>query len=424
MNCHALDKFVRHFQTQGPVVLLESQSPDHPAAVCSYLAACPQATIKAWSDKIEIQSPYGATPKVFTSDPWDALQAFQNEWGDWLFGYLGYDLKNYIEKGTSGNPDRLNAPDLFFMVPGVLIKYDLLKDKISTIKGERPPMKSTDRPGQEAVRISDLQSNVSQENYVECIRQAQQHIFEGTYYEINLSHQLQGNFRGDPFQLYKKMRSKGPVPFGSFISMDEFSVCSLSPERFLCKKGDVVYSQPIKGTTKRDPDLRKDEALKQALIESSKERAENLMIVDLVRNDLSRISQPGSVQVSSLFEVQTFGTVHQMVSTVQAQSNTTNPFEIIKACYPMGSMTGAPKISAIQWIEKMESYKRGIYSGAIGYITPSGDFDFNVVIRTAIIKDALLCYAAGGAITSDSNPLKEWQETLLKAKALTASISH
>jgi para-aminobenzoate synthetase component 1 len=214
------------------------------------------------------------------------------------------------------------------------------------------------------------------------------------------------------------MREIGPVPFGSFLQLDDISICCQSPERFLRKEGRSVFSQPIKGTSKRGRTPDEDELLKRALISSEKEQAENLMIVDLVRNDLSRIAKRGTVKVPELFAIQSFGTVHQMVSTVVAEAEQEDPVTILQACFPMGSMTGAPKISAMKSIEKLEDYKRGIYSGAIGYITPEGNFDFNVVIRTAIIRNNDLYYAVGGAITSDSNAQKEWEETQIKARAL------
>jgi para-aminobenzoate synthetase component 1 len=200
---------------------------------------------------------------------------------------------------------------------------------------------------------------------------------------------------------------------------DEISVCCLSPERFLGRNGKRVFSQPIKGTMQRGNTQEEDAALKEALRSSAKDRAENLMIVDLVRNDLGRIAKKGTVHVHDLFEIQSFGTVHQMISTVEAETEIGNPIDIIQACYPMGSMTGAPKISAMKSIEELENYRRGIYSGAIGYIKPDGDFDFNVVIRTAIIRNEALYYSVGGAVTGDSDPLSEWEETLVKARALT-----
>lgn len=413
---HAFDKYIRYYQSKGPVVLLESQSSDHPAATCSYLAACPKATIKAWDNEIEIKE--GEEVTRGNENPWSALQMFQKKWDDWLFGYFGYDLKNHIEVLESQNPDALKAPDLFFMVPGVILKINSNSSTVTAIKGTIPDTVRADEAKEVTIEIDGLHSTVDKENYIAAIEQSQRQIYEGTFYEINLSHQLQANFRGDAFGLYKKMRAIGPVPFGAFLTVDDISVCSLSPERFLCKKGASVFSQPIKGTIKRDENEQKDIALRNQLIESSKDRAENLMIVDLVRNDLSRIARSQTVEVSNLFEIQTFGTVHQMVSTIRAQTDVQDPVEIIKACYPMGSMTGAPKISAMQSIETLENYRRGIYSGAIGYFSPGGDFDFNVVIRTAVIKNNLLCYAVGGAITSDSDPENEWDETWLKAQAL------
>ena len=217
------------------------------------------------------------------------------------------------------------------------------------------------------------------------------------------------------------MRERGPVPFASYVFVDGVSICCASPERFLARKGNKVWSQPIKGTISRV--LGEDETDRNILQQSEKNRAENLMIVDLVRNDLNRIAKKGTVQVKDLFEIQSFETVHQMVSTVECEvEEEMDSIEVIKSCFPMGSMTGAPKISAMLSIEEIEDYKRGIYSGAIGYFTPDQDFDFNVVIRTAIVEANNLIYPVGGAITSDSVPEEEWEETLIKARALTNSL--
>lgn len=413
-----IDRLVQHYQQRGPVVLLESQSDDHPASNITYLAALPDAMIKSRGHRVEVVE-NGKRTNLETN-PWDALRDYRKKWGDWMFGYLGYDLKNHIEVLHSANPDVLQAPDLFFMKPSVLFKIDRRAQTIETLKRSKAEeiaeFKSRD------IQLGALKTTVEQSEYLSKIQRAQQDIYEGSYYEVNLSHQLQANFSGDAYQLYKKMRSVGPVPFGAFIAFDGFSICSMSPERFLRKEGATVFSQPIKGTMKRDKTNKKDEALKQKLLHSVKNKAENLMIVDLVRNDLSRIARPGSVEVSELFEIQTFGTVHQMVSTITAQSKVDESVEIVKACYPMGSMTGAPKIRAMQAIEELENYRRGIYSGAIGYFTPEGDFDFSVVIRTAIIKNKLLCYAVGGAIVSDSDPEEERNETWLKAEALLKAV--
>lgn len=219
--------------------------------------------------------------------------------------------------------------------------------------------------------------------------------------------------------IYRKMRDVNPVPFGGFIQTDSFSVCSASPERFLKKTGRKILSEPIKGTVPTSENQEEDRRLKEILL-NEKNKAENLMIVDLVRHDLSLIAETGSVKVSKLFDIQTFGTVHQLISSVEATAlSGISPVDIIKSCFPMGSMTGAPKIEVMKSIDELEMYKRGIYSGAIGYITPDGDFDFNVVIRSAIIQNKKLIYPVGGAITGDSEPDEEWHETEVKARAIT-----
>lgn len=415
-----INQLVRHFGKKGPVVFLESQSTDHPASRVSYLAAYPVATITAYGQRIIIRE--GTAKREFESNPWDGLSRFFSAGPDWLFGYLGYDLKNSIEALHSQNPDPVCAPDFYFMVPGVLLKIDRKKNAIELLKGKLPSDMSKDSNDMEGFGVGTLKFSVQRDAYLSCIREIKRHITEGDFYEINLSHQLRAEWTGNSFELYRRMKNTGPVPFGAYLHLDNISICSMSPERFLCKKGERVFSQPIKGTTRRGTDITEDKMLLEQLKASIKNRAENLMIVDLVRNDLSRIARQGSVKVSGLFEIQTFGTVHQMVSTIEAESAVEDPFEVIKACYPMGSMTGAPKISAMKAIEELENYKRGIYSGAIGYIEPDGDFDFNVVIRTAIIKNNHLYYSVGGAITGDSDPEEEWEETLVKARALTDAI--
>lgn len=396
-------------------MLLESQMRGHPSSKKSYIAGKPTAWIKAYGTDIQIMEE-GAITKV-QRNPWDALEEFRQNHKDWLFGYLGYDLKNYIENLRSINGDLVGAPDLYFMIPGILMEIDPGMN-IKTIKGSIPD----DLNEYESDTTIELQLShrITQTAYLKRVEQTQHDIYEGEYYEINLSHPLVFHFEGDSWELYQRMKEAGPVPFGGYLNFDGFSICCSSPERFLAKKGKKVWSQPIKGTASRIKDADADSAV-QALLQSEKERAENLMIVDLVRNDLGRIARKGSVKVRDLFEIQSFETVHQMVSTVECElDDEANVVDLIKACFPMGSMTGAPKIAALHAIDRLENYKRGIYSGAMGYIAPHGDFDFNVVIRSALVKGQKLVYPTGGAITSDSNPADEWEETLVKAKAITS----
>ena len=396
------------------MILLESQKGDHPSSTKSYLAARPRAWIKSFGEEIQLFE-HGELIHS-TGNPWDALEAFCGKHKDWMFGYLGYDLKNSIEKLSSGNQELYHAPDMYFMIPDVLIEVSNTGE-YTFLKGEEESVfyKETD-----SFRVTGQQL-ISRKSYITKVEKALADIAEGEYYEVNISHPIRYSFEGDAFALYQKMKQRGPVPFASFLSMEGLNVCCSSPERFLAKRGEKVWSQPIKGTISRSAE--NDDHSKTMLHTSEKNRAENLMIVDLVRNDLNRVAVKGSVRVKDLFEIQSFESVHQMVSTVECEvPEAAGPIEIIKACFPMGSMTGAPKIAAMEYIEHIEDYKRGIYSGAIGYIKPNQDFDFNVVIRTAIIQDGTLTYPVGGAITSDSIPEEEWEETLVKARALTNSL--
>lgn len=402
---------------KGPVMVLESQLTSHPAGRTSYLAARPKTLISATGDRVRICEE--GRVREYEGDPWSYLERIHREQGDWLFGYLGYDLKNHLEDLSSANPDPVGVPELMLMIPELLLEFDENSGRYRYLKGSPDEVNGIPQDELKSFSLTGFSTGVDKREYIGMIREAQHRITEGDFYEINLSHQIRARFKGAPLDLYRRMKKVGPVPFAAYLHTDDFDVCCQSPERFLKKSGDRVISQPIKGTIDRGRSEEEDRERLEKLQGSEKDRAENLMIVDLVRNDLSRIARKGTVKVSKLFEIQTFGTVHQMVSTVEAQVKESNPIAIIKACFPMGSMTGAPKISAMKSIEELENYKRGIYSGAIGFITPDGDFDFNVVIRTAIIKSGQLAYPVGGAITSDSDPESEWDETLIKARALT-----
>ena len=412
-----ISSLVRFFSKTSNVFVLESQMDHHPASIKTFFAASPVITFNAKGNNITINKNGNETK--YKSNPWDALEKFRDQNKEWCFGFISYDLKNYTELLYSTNKELIEVPDIFFFVPKILIEINSEKDFI-VHKGRIP----------EDLRKSEFRGRIKLEkskqilktDYFEKIAKAKHLINEGEIYEVNISHPIGFNFEGNPWDLYQDMRLVGPVPFGAYITCGDLQICSSSPERFISKKGNKISSQPIKGTISRDKE--NDEKTKNKLINSEKDKAENLMIVDLVRNDLNKIAKKNSVVVSKLFEIQTFETIHQMVSTIEAESNqSSSSIDILKACFPMGSMTGAPKIAAMKAIEEIEDYKRGIYSGAIGYFTPEDDFDFSVVIRTAIIKNEKLIFPVGGAITSDSNPEEEWNETLLKAKAITNLIN-
>lgn len=397
-----------------PLVYLDSQSSEHPESGKSFIAVGSRCQIEAFDDRIRWQADGKDT--VWRQNPWMALADFRKKHADWCFGYLGYNLKNWTEDLVSENPDHIGAPDLFFFVPELLIEIDTVSKKGKILKGKLPESISGFDVS-EGFEISQLRS-IFKVDYLDKIKQARKHIYEGDYYEINISHQLSSDFEGNSWILFKALKQSGQVPFAAYVSFGHFRICCASPERFLARAGTRVWSQPIKGTAKAGADIISE---KDTFSKSEKIIAENLMTVDLVRNDLSRVALPGTVQAKKLFEIQSFETVHQMVSKVEAKvAENISSIDILKACFPIASMTGAPKIEVMNSIERLENYKRVIYSGSIGYFTPAGDFDFNVVIRTAIINQytGRLFYPVGGAITADSDPLEEWEETLLKAKSI------
>jgi para-aminobenzoate synthetase component I len=358
------------------------------------------------------------------------LKQYQSTTKDWLFGYLSYDLKNDIEELVSQNNDQLHFPDLFFFQPKkiFLIKEnhveicylnmcdDEVEEDFSEILGHHPssiihhpsPLK--------------IDQRIPKEKYLEKIAKMLSHIQHGAIYEANFCMEFYAeNAKLNPVETYKKLAIISEAPFSVFLKNNTDYLLSASPERYLRKEGTKVISQPIKGTAKRFDDEVLDEVSKKALLQNPKELAENIMIVDLVRNDLSHTAIKGSVQVNELCGVYTFKQVHQMISTISAEVlHTTSPIDIIKTTFPMGSMTGAPKISVMKIIETLEETKRGLYSGAVGYFTPSGDFDFNVVIRSILYNAAInyVSFSVGSAITSASIAEQEYEECMLKAKAM------
>ena len=268
----------------------------------------------------------------------------------------------------------------------------------------------------------EIQSKISRTEYIHSVEKLKEHIRKGDIYEINFCQEFFAeNASIDTTEIYKNLNAISGAPFAAFCKFDTHYLMCASPERFLQKRGNKLISQPIKGTIKRSENRETDDQLKNELLHNEKERSENVMIVDLVRNDLSRIAKKGSVNVDELYEIYSFKQVHQMISTVSCEiENTVSFTEILKSMFPMGSMTGAPKISAMKLIEQYESTKRGLYSGAVGYISPEGDFDFNVVIRSILYnsENKYLSFMVGSAITDKAQAEQEYEECLLKAKAM------
>ena len=359
------------------------------------------------------------------------LKIYQTETKDWLFGYLSYDLKNDVEKLTSNNPDGLHFPELFFFQPkkiikmaGKVIEFNYLNMVADEIK-EDFELINTGKTEYTCTAITTdirIKMRIFKDEYFQGAKEMLQHIHRGDIYEANFCQEFYAEDTCiDPLRTYERLNSISKAPFATFLKLNDKYVLSASPERYIRKQGSKIISQPIKGTAKRSSNAAEDEELKNRLIEDPKERAENIMIVDLVRNDLSKSALKGSVTVEDLCGIYSYEQVHQMVSTITAQvANNKHPVELIKETFPMGSMTGAPKISAMQLIEDLEAFKRGLYSGAVGYFTPDNDFDFNVVIRSILYNasNKYISYAVGSALTAKASPESEYEECLLKAKAM------
>ncbi|HYF31841.1 MAG TPA: anthranilate synthase component I family protein [Chitinophagaceae bacterium] len=356
------------------------------------------------------------------------LRDFSNGLEDWLFGHFAYDLKNETEQLTSAHPDRIGFADMFFFVPETVIQLQRNTITISCIGIDPVEVfeavcKTTAQPRATQRASLEIQSRFTKNEYLDVVRALQKHILRGDCYEINFCQEFFASpALIDPVQAYEQLSAISPNPFTAFYKTDDKYLLCASPERYLKKSGNRIVSQPVKGTWERDHiSTESDQQKKQELYNSAKDRSENVMIVDLVRNDLSKICEESTVRVDELFGVYSFPQVHQMISTVSGQLKAGLHWtEAIQATFPMGSMTGAPKKRVMELIEQYERTRRGLFSGAVGYVTPDGDFDFNVVIRSILYNtvNSYLSYQVGSGITFYSDPEKEYEECLLKAAAI------
>lgn len=362
-------------------------------------------------------------------DAFQALEDFTQSHKDWVFGYLNYDLKNNLNPSLkSQNPELQSWPLLHFFRPEIVVEWiggkccihyfdastgaDRLQRVIDLLSINSESVQNPE------VRFEQL---VSEKDYLQAVKGIQQEIQLGNIYELNYCIPFQAEVPElDEATLYRLMNEQTQAPFSVYFQDSERALMCGSPERYLQKKGDKLTAQPIKGTCRRGTGD-SDEVLKNQLRNDPKERAENIMITDLVRNDLSRVASPQSVRVEELCGIYTFKTVHQMISTISAKlADDKTAVDALRATFPVGSMTGAPKISAMKLIDRFEVCKRGLYSGAFGYFEPNGDFDFNVVIRSFLYnrKSGKLTFEVGSAITNLSDPKSEYEECLLKAEGL------
>ena len=370
------------------------------------------------------------------TDAFASLKAFSDQYDDWLFGFLSYDLKNQLESLTSSHFDGIGMPLMHFFLPVIVVMPKEEGVQIGCLPGHgrfsdpdrvwkelmAHEPEGDPRVGQAGNPGLQVRARVPRRDYLKNLGAIKNHIQQGDMYEMNYCVEFYSeNALVDPLLVYQSLNLQSPTPFSAYYALGSKFLMGASPERFLKKRGQMLVSQPIKGTIARGGDAKSDARLAATLLNDPKERSENVMIVDLVRNDLSRSARKGSVKVKELFGIYPFRQVHQMISTVVSDLRPDCHFvDALRMAFPMGSMTGAPKVRAMQLIEQYEVTKRGLYSGAVGYISPTKDFDFNVVIRSILYNAATryLSFMAGSAITAGSQPEMEYDECLLKAKAM------
>jgi para-aminobenzoate synthetase component 1 len=351
---------------------------------------------------------------------------------EYWFGYLGYDLKNYLEKLQTDKKSSINLPNLWMINYGLILEFNHQKQQLccffkdqELLKKIPDPLKIKSLP---ITKISALKSNFNKENYFRKLATIQSKIGRGDLYQANLTRKFFGKLSQKPkniFSLFIRLNKTSPANYSSFLKLNKSYIISSSPELFLSvDKNNQVISKPIKGTAPRSNDRKLDILNKKNLEKSPKEKAENLMIVDLVRNDLSKNCLVGSVSVKNLFKISSYKNIHHMSSEIFGiKDKKYSTLEVVKNCFPPASMTGTPKIKAMEVCSNSEKLRRGIYSGAIGFFCKKTICKLSVVIRTIIIQDKKFEFQVGGAITFDSDPNKEWQETINKAKGIAKTLN-
>jgi para-aminobenzoate synthetase component 1 len=365
-------------------------------------------------------------------------------------GYFSYDLCHFIESLPATAVDDLKLPESYFAFYDTIIAFDNLKNKTYIVSTGFPELGETQRLKRARLRLEEmkrrlylpkatasrnnsqnikentaalLKSNFTPADYIKAVARAREYIIAGDIFQVNLSQRFETDLTVSPYQLYQRLRQINPAPFASYLNFDGITIVGASPERFLKVAGDSVETRPIKGTKPRGKDSAQDSLLAQELLDSIKDRAENVMIVDLERNDIGRVCQYGSVKVTELAILETFPTVFHLTSTVVGRLRPgVNRIDLLKATFPGGSITGAPKVRAMEIIDELEPTRRSVYTGAIGYLSFSSNLDLNIVIRTFLIKGDKAYFQVGGAIVYDSEPEAEYQETLDKARALIQAL--
>ena len=434
---HLLDVF-SHFASQPWAMLLDSAAPEHVNSRFDILVAEPIATLEAAQGETVLTDETGT--HRYQTDPFIVLDAALKRYfptpadsslpfvGGAL-GYFGYDLGRYIEKLPHTASADIALPDLAIGFYQWALILDKQQQQLWCVdyagSAQERWQKLQQRLTQSSAFTNDFtltgnwQANMDKAGYTERFNQVQQYLLSGDCYQINLTQRFSAPYQGDEWQAYRMLRDQNAAPFSAFIRLPQGAVLSISPERFLQLHAGLVETKPIKGTRPRGLCPMTDAVEADTLRNSAKDRAENVMIVDLLRNDLGKVCTPGSVEVPVLFAIESFPAVHHLVSTVTGKlSNEYSASDLLRGAFPGGSITGAPKVRAMEIIEQLEPQRRSVYCGAIGYINSSGDMDTNIAIRTLICSEGQIHCQAGGGIVADSEVNSEYQETLDKVNKI------
>lgn len=367
----------------------------------------------------------GSSFSAFTQSS-DNRHIFDNAW----FGYLGYELLHDIENIKHEQASYITLPDLWLAKFGLIILFDHEAKSVISFRAPHIPLPQWHEYAAPAPvtlpEVTSLASPMSREQYLAIIEKTVEAIRRGDFYQANITRKFTGTFAITPdrFALFTRLCEVSPASYSALICIDDHAIISSSPECFLTISSEgCMESRPIKGTAPRFTDKETDNNARESLSNSVKDRAENMMIVDLMRNDFARSCEPGSVKVEKLFEIISYATVHHMVSTVTGRKRKgVSTLEAVKSCFPPGSMTGAPKVKAMQWCMENEKIRRGIYSGALGWFGGDGSCNLSVIIRTLITEGTRFEFQVGGGIVADSEPEKEWQETIAKARGIMTTL--
>jgi len=440
---------------------LDSGMDPHKLGRYSFIGSDPFLVLSTWGSESILTR--GTEKSSLSGNPFDILNYFLEVYRldpcsspvpfvGGAVGYFSYNLCHFIERLPSTAVDDLKLPECYFGFYDLILAFDNLQGKAYVISTGFPELRETERIERANKRLNEVKDkladvsssdteapfmpvsapmkqvtvkgNFTHEKYVDTVEKARQYIIAGDIFEVNLSQRFEAEFSITPYELYRRLRQINPAPFACYLGFDEVSVVSASPERFLRVRGDWVETRPIKGTRPRGKAPEEDEALANELLSSSKDRAENIMIVDLERNDLGRVCRFGTVRVTELAILEVFPTVFHLTSTVLGRLREGKScIDLLKATFPGGSITGAPKVRAMEIIDELEPTKRSVYTGNIGYLSFNGDLDLNIAIRTFLVKGSRAYFQVGGAVVYDSDPEAEYQETLDKARALINALN-